>query len=123
MQHNDREAAARFSRSTPPTRFSATRTSARLSIRGESTPEGKPRFPGFSGRGGPAARAVAPVRRFEPIPPQRRRGAWRNGRRGRFQDILNSMFGGAAQRGARQGGGSFEYDTGGIGLDLDLNVA
>jgi len=34
------------------------------------------------------------------------------------------MFGGAAQRGARQGGGgSFEYDTGGIGLDLDLNVA
>ena len=34
------------------------------------------------------------------------------------------MFGGAAQRGARQGGGSsFEFDTGGIGLDLDLSVA
>ena len=33
------------------------------------------------------------------------------------------MFGGAA-RGARPGGGrTFEFDTGGIGLDLDLNVA
>jgi len=32
------------------------------------------------------------------------------------------MFGGA-QRGARQGGGSFDFDTGGIGLDLDLTVA
>src|ERR1700761_3874252 len=37
-----------------------------------------------------------------------------------FEDILNSMFGGA-QRG-RQGGGN-EFDTGGIGLDLDLNVS
>src|SRR5205807_1470432 len=41
---------------------------------------------------------------------------------GNFEDILNSMFGGAA-RGARPGGGQFEFDTGGIGLDLDLSVA
>src|SRR5262249_7176191 len=43
-----------------------------------------------------------------------------------FEDILNSMFGAAAARGARQGGGgssTFEYDTGGIGLDLDVQVA
>ena len=34
------------------------------------------------------------------------------------------MFGGAAARGARPGGGNtFEFDTGGIALDLDLNVA
>src|SRR5436309_2772930 len=41
---------------------------------------------------------------------------------GGFEDILNSMFGGAA-RGARPGGSQFEFDTGGIGLDLDLSVA
>lgn len=34
------------------------------------------------------------------------------------------MFGGAAGRGARPGAGNtFEFDTGGIALDLDLNVA
>ena len=43
---------------------------------------------------------------------------------GAFEDILNSMFGGAAARGARPGGGhTFEFDTGGIALDLDLSVA
>ena len=41
---------------------------------------------------------------------------------GGFEDILNSMFGGAA-RGARPGGSQFDFDTGGIGLDLDLSVA
>jgi DnaJ-class molecular chaperone len=34
------------------------------------------------------------------------------------------MFGGAAARGARPGaGGTFEFDPGGIAIDLDLNVA
>jgi DnaJ-class molecular chaperone len=34
------------------------------------------------------------------------------------------MFGGAAARGGRAGGSrTFEFDTGGIGVDLDLNVA
>src|SRR6202023_3843080 len=43
---------------------------------------------------------------------------------GGFEDILNSMFGGAAARGARPGaGGPFEFDPGGIAIDLDLNVA
>src|SRR6202034_3968984 len=43
---------------------------------------------------------------------------------GGFEDILNSMFGGAAGRGPRPGGGTtFEFDTGGIALDLDLSVA
>ena len=43
---------------------------------------------------------------------------------GGFEDILNSMFGGAGARGALPGVGSpFEFDTGGVGLDLDLKVA
>jgi DnaJ-class molecular chaperone len=44
---------------------------------------------------------------------------------GGFEDILNNMFGGAAARGgARAGRASpFEFETGGVGLDLDLNVA
>ena len=33
------------------------------------------------------------------------------------------MFGGAARGQRPGGGGAFEFDTGGIGLDLDLNVA
>jgi DnaJ-class molecular chaperone len=33
------------------------------------------------------------------------------------------MFGGAARGGRPGGGRTFEFDTGGIGLDLDLNVA
>jgi DnaJ-class molecular chaperone len=39
--------------------------------------------------------------------------------------MLNSMFGGAAARGARPGAGTsqtFEFDPGGIALDLDLSV-
>src|SRR5215470_17853294 len=67
--------------------------------RGEIDADGKPRFQGFGGGGDP-------------------RGG------GSFEDILNSMFGGAAGRAARGGGGNhFEFDTGGIGLDLDVNAA
>ena len=89
--------------------------------RGEIDAEGKPRFQGFPGRRPAAARA--PRRRLrDPHLPHR----WRCRRLGGggFEDILNSMFGGAAARGARPGaGGTFEFDTGGIALDLDLNVA
>ena len=42
---------------------------------------------------------------------------------GGFEDILNSMFSGGG-RGARPGAGNtFEFDPGGIALDLDLSVA
>src|SRR5207253_7934598 len=38
-----------------------------------------------------------------------------------FEEILSSMFG---RGGARGGGGApFEFDTGGVGLDLDVNAA
>jgi DnaJ-class molecular chaperone len=45
---------------------------------------------------------------------------------GAFEDILNSMFANAGRGGARGGAGRaspFEFETGGVGLDLDVNVA
>src|SRR5712691_7161110 len=100
---NDPKAAARFSEINSANEILGDDEKRKAFDRGEIDAEGKPRFQGFpgGGPGGPGGCAGA----------------------GGFEDILNSMFGGA-QRGARQGGGSsFEYDTGGIGLDLDLNVA
>jgi DnaJ-class molecular chaperone len=82
--------------------------------RGEIDAEGKPRFQGFPG-GDPRGRAG---------PGGFETHTFRSGSGGGgFEDILNSMFGGAG-RGARPGpGGTFEFETGGIGLDLDLSVA
>src|SRR6202790_2797918 len=94
--------------------------------RGEIDAEGKPRFQGFPGGGFPGG------------DPRTRGGqggftsqTFRSGGAGPgglggggFEDILNSMFGGAAARGARPGSGNtFEFDAGGIALDLDLSVA
>jgi DnaJ-class molecular chaperone len=85
--------------------------------RGEIDADGKPRFQGFPG-GDPRGRGASPGG-FETH--TFRSGGGPGG--GGFEDILNSMFG-AAGRGARPGpGGTFEFDTGGIGLDLDLSVA
>ncbi|MGY3037781.1 DnaJ-class molecular chaperone [Bradyrhizobium sp. USDA 4354] len=89
--------------------------------RGEIDGEGKPRFQGFPGGGGPRGRAGPGG--FESYT-FRSGGAGGPGG-GAFEDILNSMFGGG-MRGARPGAGGgaqFEFDTGGIGLDLDVNVA
>ena len=87
--------------------------------RGEIDAEGKPRFQGFPGGGFPGGgpRGRAGPGGFESH-------SFRSGSGGGgFEDILNSMFGGAG-RGARPGpGGGFEFETGGIGLDLDLSVA
>src|SRR6202000_834741 len=41
---------------------------------------------------------------------------------GGFEDILTSMFSGAGRAGGRPGGAQFEFDPGGIALDLDVNV-
>ncbi len=86
--------------------------------RGEIDADGKPRFQGFPGggagaRGGPGG--------FESYNFRTGPGG---GAGGSFEDILNSMFGNAARGGARGGrSGPFEFDTGGVGLDLDLSVA
>src|SRR6478752_8664791 len=89
--------------------------------RGEIDGEGKPRFTGFPG-GGAGGRAGGPGG-FESY--TFRSGGAGGGGAGGFEDILNSMFANAG-RGARGGAGRaspFEFDTGGIGLDLDLSVA
>src|SRR5260370_41591316 len=94
--------------------------------RGEIDAEGKPRFQGFSGGGFPGGG-------FPGGDPRGRAGAsgfethtFRSGGGGNFEDILNSMFGGAAAaRGARPGAGTshtFEFDPGGIALHLHPNV-
>src|SRR6478609_3885220 len=73
--------------------------------RGEIDAEGKPRFSGFPGSGG--GRAGGPGG-FESYTfrtgPGGGFGASGGAGAGGFEDILNSMFGGAAARGARGGG-------------------
>ena len=92
--------------------------------RGEIDAEGKPRFQGFSGGGDPRGRAGPGG--FESYTFRSGGGGPGGaGAGGSFEDILNSMFGGAAGRAARGGGGgsAYEFDTGGIGLDLDINAS
>ena len=113
----DPKAAERFSEINSANEIVGDEDKRKQFDRGEIDAEGKPRFQGFPG-GGPRGRA-GPGGGFETHTFRSGGG----GPGGGFEDILNSMFGGAA-RGQRPGGGStFEFDTGGIGLDLDLNVA
>src|SRR6266705_2703474 len=115
---NDPKAAERFSEINSANEIVGDEDKRKQFDRGEIDAEGKPRFQGFPG-GGPRGRAGGSGGGFETH--TFRSGGGPGG--GGFEDILNSMFGGAA-RGQRPGGGStFEFDTGGIGLDLDLNVA
>lgn len=111
---NDPKSAARFSELNSANEIIGDETKRKQFDRGEIDAEGKPRFQGFPGGGDPRGRAGAGG--FETH-------TFRSGGGGGFEDILNSMFGGAG-RGARPGpGGGFEFETGGIGLDLDLSVA
>jgi len=112
---NDPKAAARFSEINSANEIIGDEDKRKQFDRGEIDAEGKPRFQGFPG-GGPRGRG-GPGGGFETH-------TFRTGGGAGFEDILNSMFGGAARGQQRPGGGSpFEFDTGGIGLDLDLNVA
>ena len=118
--NNDPKAAARFSELNSANEIIGDEDKRKQFDRGEIDAEGKPRFQGFPGGGDPRARGAArggfESRTF-------RSGAGPGGMgAGGFEDILNSMFSGA--RGARpSGANSFEFDPGGIALDLDLNVA
>jgi len=115
---NDPRAAERFSEINSANEVIGDEDKRKQFDRGEIDAEGKPRFQGFPG-GGQRGRAGGPGG-FETH--SFRTGGAGPGAGG-FEDILNSRFGGAA-RGQRPGGGSaFEFDTGGIGLDLDLSVA
>ena len=112
---NDPKSQARFSELNSANEILGDEDKRKQFDRGEIDAEGKPRFQGFPGgdprgRAGPGGFETHTFRT--------------GGGGGGFEDILNSMFGGAAGRGQRPGGGNtFEFDTGGIALDLDLSVA
>ncbi|WP_316198307.1 DnaJ C-terminal domain-containing protein [Bradyrhizobium sp. SZCCHNS2002] len=113
---NDPKASAKFSEINTANEILGDEEKRKQFDRGEIDAEGKPRFQGFpgggAGRAGPGG--------FESY--SFRGGGGPGGGAGGFEDILNSMFGGAP-RGARAGGSPFEFEPGGVGLDLDLNVA
>ena len=122
---NDPKAAARFSEINSANEIIGDEDKRKQFDRGEIDAEGKPCFQGFSGGGfaggDPRGRAGGPGG-FESYSFRTGGGPGGAGGAG-FEDILNSMFGGAARGGRAGGGRTFEFDTGGIGLDLDLNVA
>lgn len=115
---NDPKAAERFAEINSANEILGDEDKRKQFDRGEIDAEGKPRFQGFPGGGG--ARGRAGPGGFESY--TFRSGGGAGAGAGAFEDILNSMFGGV--RGGRgPGGGSFEFETGGIGLELDVNVA
>jgi DnaJ-class molecular chaperone len=118
---NDPKSAARFSEINSANEIIGDEDKRKQFDRGEIDAEGKPRFQGFPG-GDPRARQGPGGFETHTF---RTGGAGPGGvGGGGFEEILNSMFGGAAARGARPGAGNtFEFDTGGIALDLDLSVA
>ena len=117
---NDPKSAERFSELNSANEIIGDEDKRKQFDRGEIDAEGKPRFQGFPGGGG--ARRGSPGGGFEQY-------SFRSGGPGAqgfggsagFEDILNSMFGGAA-RGGRGGGTTFEFDPG-LGADLDVSVA
>ena len=117
---NDPKAAERFSELNSANEIIGDEDKRKQFDRGEIDAEGKPRFQGFPGgdpRGRPGGPGGFQSHTF-------RSGGGPGGAGGAgFEDILNSMFGGAGRGGRPGGGRTFEFDSGGIGLDLDLNVA
>jgi DnaJ-class molecular chaperone len=113
---NDPKAAATFAEINTANEILGDEDKRKQFDRGEIDAEGKPRFQGFPG-GDPRGRAGPGGFEYS-----FRTGPGGPGGGGSFEDILNSMFGGAAARGQR-GGGAHEFDMGGIGLDLDVNAS
>jgi DnaJ-class molecular chaperone len=117
---NDPKSAARFSELNSANEIIGDEGKRKQFDRGEIDADGKPRFQGFPG-GDPRARGASPGGGFESRT-FRTGGAGGFGGGG-FEDILNSMFSGAARAGRPGAGNTFEFDPGGIALDLDLSVA
>src|SRR3954453_764521 len=116
---NDSKAAARFSEINSAHEIIGDEDKRKQFDRGEIDAEGKPRFQGFAG-GDPRGRAGPGG--FETYTFRSGDGGPGGAGGGGFEDILNSMFGGAA-RGSRPGASQFDFETGGVGVDLDLSVA
>lgn len=119
---NDPKAAERFAEINTANEILGDEGKRKQFDRGEIDGEGKPRFQGGFGGGDPRGRAGPGG--FESYTFRTGGGGPGGMGGGNFEDILNSMFGGAA-RGARPGAGGspFEFEGGGVGLDLDVNVA
>ncbi len=116
---NDPKAAERFAELNTANEILGDEDKRKQFDRGEIDAEGKPRFTGFPGGGAGGGRAGPGG--FESYTFRSGGGAGA----GAFEDILNSMFANAG-RGGRGGAGRaspFEFDTGGIGLDLDVTVS
>jgi DnaJ-class molecular chaperone len=118
---DDPKAAERFAEINTANEILGDEDKRKQFDRGEIDADGKPRFQGFGGGGDPRGRAGAGG--FENYTFRSGGGGPGGAGGGSFEDILNSMFGGAAGRAARGGANQFEFDTGGIGLDLDINAA
>jgi DnaJ-class molecular chaperone len=121
---DDPKAAARFSEINSANEILGDEDKRKQFDRGEIDADGKPRFTGFPGGGAAGGRAGGPGG-FESYTFRSGGGAGPGGGGG-FEDILNSMFANAGRGGARGGAGRaspFEFETGGIGLDLDVTVA
>jgi DnaJ-class molecular chaperone len=125
---DDPKAAAKFAEINSANEILGDEDKRKQFDRGEIDAEGKPRFTGFPG-GGPGgfSGGRAGPGGFESYTFRTGPGGGfsAGGGAGNFEDILNSMFGGAAggTRGGRAGGSTFEFDTGGVGVDLDLQVS
>jgi DnaJ-class molecular chaperone len=115
---NDPKSAARFSEINSANEIIGDEDKRKQFDRGEIDAEGKPRFQGFPG-GDPRARGrgAPPGGGFESF--SFRTGGGPGGVEGGagFEDILKSMFGGAAR------GGGTTFDESPFGADLDLSVA
>ena len=118
---NDPKSAARFSEVNSANEIIGDEAKRKQFDRGEIDAEGKPRFQGFSG-GDPRARGrgAPPGGGFESFSFRTGGGPGGFEGGGGFEDILKSMFGGAAG-GAR--GGATAFDESPFGADLDLSVA
>jgi len=120
---NDPKAATRFAEINSANEIIGDEDKRKQYDRGEIDAEGKPRFQGFPGGGSGRAGAGGFENYSFRSGPGGSGGASFGG--GSFEDILNSMFGGAARGGrtAEGGGSPFEFESGGVGVDLDLSVA
>ena len=115
---DDPKAAERFSEINTANEILGDEDKRKQFDRGEIDAEGKPRFTGFPGGGGAGGRTGPGG--FESYTFRSGTG----GGAGGFEDILNSMFANAGRARGGQGRASpFEFDMGGVGLDLDVNVA
>src|SRR3954468_12761243 len=117
---NDPKAAERFAELNTANEILGDEDKRKQFDRGEIDADGKPRFQGFPG-GDPRGRAGPGG--FENYTFRSGGGGSGMGGGGSFEEILNSMFGRGGARGGGAGGAPYEFDTGGIGLDLDVQAS